>query len=336
MNKFGCHAKEAAAEYTPNPIAGRRKDGENRMKDQSAWGKEGRRAMFLSHDAISAFSAVKQLQACQAVKLPKLCPHCKGRLGEPTSEKRRPNIVNVRCTRYCCHKRMNIMRFSLLAYVIVAVSSTSPFEKYSRPDGVAPPVDAGCGRLQALQFTKMCRAAEAHTGRILNSKGKVGGDVEVDVHQVAKVHVSPTNPVYNHLMSRKHREAGYKYFLLCARVAGVVQRGCGKFYLSFMPFHHLLPPRSPPPPESYLETEQCDILDKIRSRANVHIDGNKSWPKLILGKYKAKQFRIPSVAHKTNQFTKGVRGANHQGGKDQTGIVKIGWHTMHRPHLERG
>ena len=313
VKKWGAGKAAARREYTPNPVAGEASGKLNRMKDQSAWGQKGRRATFLKCDAVSPVCALQQLIDLECVKLPKTCPLCNGNLSAPClKNKNHPHNLYVRCTSYACHRFFNVMQFTVFWPTTLTVSQTLILlKKYARPDSIAPPaahklcVDAGCGKAQAQNFVKLCRGAEARQGQKLNKVGSIGGDVEVDVHQVAKVYVSPKNPVYKHLIQEKYRDA--KYYLLYIRVAGVLQRGCGKLYLAFLPFHQLLPPKSRPPPESYLEVEQCDILHKVRPKANVHIDGNKSWPKLTKEVYKKKGFKVPSVSHKTNQFTKPIR-----------------------------
>ena len=86
-------------------------------------------------------------------------------------------------------------------------------------------------------------AKRAQTDNVAG-KENLGGDVELDAHQVAKVYVSRRNPVYRHLINDKYRRKPPPYFILYVQVAGAIQRGCGRLYIDFLPFHALLPPRA--------------------------------------------------------------------------------------------
>ena len=315
IKKSGVHAKTAAQQYTPNPVAGRRA-GQRRDAIKSAWSSGGRRAEFFRRDAISPESAVEQLLDLGVIRKPRKCSLCGGGLSNLCKYgTRSPHYRYWRCTSYDCHARFNVLQFSPFWPTVLAPSQLlALLKKYSRPDSIAPPapsklcLDAGCGKQQALKFTSLCRKAEAKQGEMSNKRGSIGGDVEIDVHQVAKVYVSPQNPVYQHLIREKYKKNLPKYFLLYLRVAGAVERGCGRLYIDFLPEHFLLPPKSRPPPESYAELESCTILDRVRVKANLHIDGNKSWPKLMKTKYTRKGFKMPSVSHCGSQFTKVIRG----------------------------
>ena len=172
-------------------------------------------------------------------------------------------------------------------------------------------------------------------GQAENKKGSIGGDVELDAHQVAKVYVSTKNPFYKHLIPEKYKKKPPAYFVMYVQVAGAIQRGCGKLYVSFLPSHMLLPPKARPPPESFEGVEKTQLADNIQDKSNLHFDGNKSWPKLANTKYAKKAFRTPSVVHGDHQFTKKIRARRFTQSAMKVQLAKLaGTQTIDRSWIE--
>ena len=67
-------------------------------------------------------------------------------------------------------------------------------------------------------------------------------------------------------------------------MVGAVQRGCGKLYIDFLPFHDVVPPQFRPPPESFEGIEKTSVVKRITPKSNCQLDGNRAWPKLIHAK----------------------------------------------------
>ena len=182
---------------------------------------------------------------------------------------------------------------------------------YTNTDKAAPPpVDdlaAYCerGRWQIGNIVAKLREIEAAVAKRQNSRGQLDGDLEVDEHGIRSFHVSTTNAVFENYRTKKLMNKKPPYLLNYIWVVGLLKRGGGRVYMSFLP-PKLLPPKSCPPPISEEELIDSGILKLARpGSCVVHTDGAQAYPSVI--KRSFRKLRHWSVAHSRMEFIKPVR-----------------------------
>ena len=121
-------------------------------------------------------------------------------------------------------------------------------------------------------------------------------------------------------------------------MVGAVQRGCGKLYIDFLPFHDVVPPQFRPPPESFEGIQKTSVVKRITPKSNCHFDGNKAWPKLLNQKLEGHRFKTPQVVHGMNEFVKADRSRawTNPRGKKIKMSKKAGFQTVDRSWKELG
>jgi len=209
-------------------------------------------------------------------------------------------------------------------------------KEYSDEDRLVPPeIDdlakkAGAGRAQVAPVVAFLRDKEVAQGQKENRVGTVKGDFEWDGHDVAKIYVSPGNQAYQHLLPKSHATNPKPYYILYIRVAGVKQRGNGKLFIAFFKHHVLLPPKSRPPPESFEELVETEVVKRVGKRSHGHADGAQGFRKLAKLAKDKKKVKAHTVVHSENQFTKRIRKVKGFSGLAGTQSIDRTWKEMDR------
>ena len=310
--KTGKHAKRAAARYTVKVV---RKPLLKTARRQSAWGEGGRRQKFLADEAVAEPAALRQLVDAKYATVPLTCSNC----GEdllPDPEKKRESWY-WRCGNHECQHRHPVLRYTPWPSTKLKPSQlTRAIREYTNYDRLAPPeVDdiakaAGAGRYQIRSVVEFLRKKEGARARLENETGTISGDLELDAHEVAKLHISPDNEHYKHLLPKQHAQHPEPYYQLFVRVGGLRQRGRGWLHIEKLKDHVLLPPKARPPPESKEEWLEADILRHAGKGSMIHPDGAQCVPAVVNDpRYRAKKLRLPKepVSHKQSEFTKPIR-----------------------------
>jgi len=204
-NPTWAQKKKAKSLYTVKEV---RKPLKKAARRVSARGDNGRTQKFLDQEALPERRALSQLIDAGYASIPTSCVRCDGHiLAEPSDKNHgRGERLYWRCADWRCQHRQPVtqctpwpatkMRPSQLARAI---------REYANYDRLIPPgsddiaLAAGAGKQQVRSVVEFLRSTEASRAKKENQEGKLKGDVEMDGHELAKLHVSPKNKHYKHL-----------------------------------------------------------------------------------------------------------------------------------------